>query len=688
VIIQNRTPFQAAWLEGKIQPPKSSATFVVKGCFDLKPGAPALPSALQAEFSGDVHVKDDPKNAMVYSTDLVPFKPRADVLVAGAAYAPRKGSADVLRVSVQVGAMSKMLAVIGDRVWRSGFFGNTMGPIQPFQRMEIGYDRSYGGAAYARNPLGRGHSEEAGPDGKPVIRLPNVEDPARLITSPSDKPEPAGFGPLPMMWPQRMSKVGTYKAKWLKERFPWFPEDFDWGFFNAAPADQQTAYLKGGERLKFENLHPDHPVLESQLPGLRIRCFYSRVAASPTEVEEVAMNLDTVWADPERLKVVLVWRGVHHLETPALGKNDVLFVASEPLASAPEPAAVYEAQLRASYPEQPPIATPEPAAPPAPAAAPPERPPVRPVSIPSGPTREELAGRAARRESFAGMDLTDADLSGLDLAGLDFSGAILVGASLRKATLTGANLSEAVLADADLSRADLSGATLAGADFTAARLVQANLERTVLDGALFAGAFLQQARLGGARGKGALFTAAKLRRADLRKAQLPEADFTEATLHHADLSESTLTAASLEGAFANPLKADGADWTQVKAAGAYFRTSSFRNLIAPKSVWQGARLFGADFAEANLADAEFSEADLTEAKLDLATLRKAKFIKAVLRRARGLRTDLMGANCQTADLSGAVILESNLFKADLINAVTDGAVFDRSNLGRTMLTLR
>ncbi len=38
------------------------------------------------------------------------------------------------------------------------------------------------------------------------------------------------------MWTQRYSKIGNYKGNYLKERWPWFPKDFDWGYFNAAPA--------------------------------------------------------------------------------------------------------------------------------------------------------------------------------------------------------------------------------------------------------------------------------------------------------------------------------------------------------------------------------------------------------------------------------------------------------------------
>ena len=87
--------------------------------------------------------------------------------------------------------------------------------------------------------------------------------------------EPAGFGPLNKMGPQRSSKLGTYEDNWLKERWPWFPLDFSWEYYNAAPKNMQVSgYLRGDEPIICTNLHPEIPVYQTQLPGLRVRCFY------------------------------------------------------------------------------------------------------------------------------------------------------------------------------------------------------------------------------------------------------------------------------------------------------------------------------------------------------------------------------------------------------------------------------
>lgn len=47
-----------------------------------------------------------------------------------------------------------------------------------------------------------------------------------------------------------------------------FPADFDMGYFNVAPLDQQLPALRAGDRLTLTNLHRDHPQLVMTLPQI------------------------------------------------------------------------------------------------------------------------------------------------------------------------------------------------------------------------------------------------------------------------------------------------------------------------------------------------------------------------------------------------------------------------------------
>ncbi len=207
----------------------------------------------------------------------------------------------------------------------------------PFTEMPIDYAHAYGGAGYKTNPVGKGCKTD---------ELPNVEDPLDLVSSRSDRPtKPAGFGPLNPAWPPRNSLVGKrYGKDYQKKRAPFYAEDFDWRFFHDAPADQQLeGYLRGDEPLVWHNLHPEHAVLSTELPGLRIRVF---VKDGTERVREWPMQLDTVYADLHDNTVRLTWRGLDEVKEDDLTDVQTLLVAAEPL-SEPRVDAYYHEQLAA-----------------------------------------------------------------------------------------------------------------------------------------------------------------------------------------------------------------------------------------------------------------------------------------------------------------------------------------------------
>lgn len=101
-----------------------------------------------------------------------------------------------------------------------------------------------------------------------AIPAPQIESPDAPITArqfwqaaqakqtPEDTrvPAPAGFGCLGRPWTPRLQKAGTYNQTWLDTRWPYLPEDFDFAYWNSAPEDQQTDYLRGDEILELTNL--------------------------------------------------------------------------------------------------------------------------------------------------------------------------------------------------------------------------------------------------------------------------------------------------------------------------------------------------------------------------------------------------------------------------------------------------
>lgn len=272
-------------------------------------------------------------------------KSRGEVLVCAKAY-PRTPPQAACTVRVKMGSVDKSLLVVGDRAWR----GDAMTAPQPFTEMPLTWERAFGGAGFAPNPLGRGVAPVRAGEALHHA-LPNVEHPQQRIKSPADRPAPAGFGPLDFSWPQRFSKAGTYDARWLRERYPGFAEDIDWTLFNAAPDDQWIdGFFTGDETFTVENLHPAKPVLEGRLPGVRARAFATvRLTDAEgnrrTELREVPMRADTVWLFPHAERGIVLFRGVVKIADDDADDVLHLVMACERLEDPPRPFSHYETVL-------------------------------------------------------------------------------------------------------------------------------------------------------------------------------------------------------------------------------------------------------------------------------------------------------------------------------------------------------
>ncbi|WP_420466530.1 DUF2169 domain-containing protein [Panacagrimonas sp.] len=229
----------------------------------------------------------------------------SEFLVHGYAY-PTAERRDAVAVRARLGSTEKTLFAFGDRWWD----GKTVSAPQPFERMAIEWKNAYGGPDFPQNPVGKGRAEIDG-----VRWLPNLELPDSRLKTADQVIEPAGFGMLDVMHPQRAALRGTYDDVWLKEHSPGFAPDLNWKYFNFAPQDQWiSGTLRGDEEFELENLHPTRPHIRGNLPGLRVRAFVGRKPAagdaSGARMREVSMQLTTVWFFPHAERMVLVYHGL------------------------------------------------------------------------------------------------------------------------------------------------------------------------------------------------------------------------------------------------------------------------------------------------------------------------------------------------------------------------------------------
>lgn len=274
------------------------------------------------------------------SLDIGMPKLRAEFLVKGSAFPPGGAPATTCPVRVSIGDLSKQLYVIGDRHWK----GKKQSDPQPFTEMPIDWETAYGGPDFDENPLGKGHAPVQTEHGA-IQFLPNVESPGKLIKSPKDRPAPSAFRGIDYAWPQRFSKLGTYDNKWFETDYPGYAKDIDWTVWNVAQADQQQPDpFRGDEAFVIENMHPEQPRLEGQLPGIRARCFVTRRVAEDEQFHEIDTRLTTVWFFPHARMGVLIFQGSHEVEEDDGHDIVRLMLAAEDLDN-PKPFSHYETVL-------------------------------------------------------------------------------------------------------------------------------------------------------------------------------------------------------------------------------------------------------------------------------------------------------------------------------------------------------
>jgi uncharacterized protein YjbI with pentapeptide repeats len=706
--VKNLTPFPFGTKVTSRRPPRPEMTLILRACYLLAPGKPLAPPegqtlVAQGPMSADTYRDEDAERAgeCLYPGDFADWKPNAEVLLRGTCHTPFGKPLDVCPVRFSVGTWSKTLRVVGRRMWTDDARDARMSKPVPFTKVPVDYAH-----AYAANPAGAGATER---------ELPNVEHAGKVIENRRDDPGPAGFGPLNPAWPSRAQKVGKkYDARWKKERSPYYAEDFDWTYFNAAPADQQLeGYLRGNEKVVFQNLHRDEAVFETALPGIRIRAF---VNDFEKRFREVPMHLDTLFADLDAGKLYLTWRGLDAIEADDM--KDVLWalVASEKLGEEPLPEAHYRERLAAfeadplgikdTFPaallgqreemktrtqarrDGRPVARYD-AAPPDPMTA-----NLRtvldrlPVALPNAkelekkvadavanaiakaPPQVDMKGQIAKAANDAAMAIAKPRVAGFSLRAGGPPPAWAT-ESLQKAigqleqakkTLAGKTFPEATQRRLDEEMAKL--------DEQIEAIKQKPFFRRILDRPAY------QEPGPGKNLYGQDYAGRDLRGKDLRGANLQDAN----------LAGANLAGAKLEGARLEAAVLCGADLTEADLTGADLTLANLTSVHAPRAIFRDTKLTRAFFQKANLAGAVFRGARGDFVFFPDADLAGADCRGLSLLRAFGKGANLAGADFSEASLVRCLLLEVSAPGVKLSRALLTRTSFAKGDLTGANLT--
>lgn len=322
--------------------------------------SPAAPLAITQEYCGEIN-----SSLVKTESDLSPYKPRCDVIINGTAYTPGGVPAGKMRAGFILRShqgdelLNKQLIIVGEYNFQhNGLTGKWQATEpEPFTSLPLDYRYAFGGECCVEtgssiahllpdayqltaaqraehpqtdnpplayrvcplNPHGRGYSQTwflraSGYPDVPAPRILSASHPftlahfTRVISDEADWSEPAfqpaGTGIIPANWQPRLALAGTFDDAWLTSRHPALPADFDFGYWNCAPQDQQIPFLQPGTEIELTGFHPDGNI-SFLLPPHQARVLLRMNAG---ELIPQLMWLDTLHIDTDTRMVSLTWR--------------------------------------------------------------------------------------------------------------------------------------------------------------------------------------------------------------------------------------------------------------------------------------------------------------------------------------------------------------------------------------------
>lgn len=303
----NRSGVSAGWTMGFDREGRELIVVVVKATYMI-PKSGDEPRLLEEQaplITADTFSGEPGLSAPVLEVDYAHRKLACDVLLNGTAYAPASRPVTEIEVGLKVGTMIKPFLVVGNRRWQKRLLGTQAGAADPFISMPISYDNAFGGTDFGNGDPGQIKTYLANPVGKGFVpsrhdidghQMPNTEEIRHKVNDPAGNYRPMSFGPIGRNWLPRMTFAGTYDEEWVAKRAPFWPDDFDDRYFQAAPPDQQIPFPIGGEEVALKNLTPDGLVY-FRLPHFAPSVLFVRHKSIAHELKAMT---DTILIEPDQ----------------------------------------------------------------------------------------------------------------------------------------------------------------------------------------------------------------------------------------------------------------------------------------------------------------------------------------------------------------------------------------------------
>ncbi len=281
---------------------------------------------------------DEGDAAPTAACELVPPRPRCDVVVMGHCHPPRPTTECICAVALD--GVEHRVRVVGDRIaWLPpGARRARFGSPRPFAAMPLDWSRSWGGCDHFdpgrptldQNPVGRGFWVERAAAGIPEAWRARADAETLATVQGLLQPAaPARYGPLPNLLPESgwpgpddvlrpaddtpppPMGFGWRGAHWAADGEPaGAPLDPPWRrdvgrAANRAPAPLQRPHPAGGAALVLTHMRRGVPTLTLELPHAFPRVYWNAGFGRAA----VHVVLDTVLVEPDAGRLDLIWRG-------------------------------------------------------------------------------------------------------------------------------------------------------------------------------------------------------------------------------------------------------------------------------------------------------------------------------------------------------------------------------------------
>lgn len=313
--IVNNTPFKSGKVITKDnETGKNIFILAVKATYEFNHhGDLKIAEEQEDLFDTAIFFGEERYSSVQYPPDLWIQKPLVDLIVNGSAYAPNSEPIQKVVASISLGTWEKEIQIIGDRYWISEFGFLKRTEPDPFLKKDIIYENAFGGydqsedappveerQYHLKNPVGTGFAVKR--KYLEGLKLPNIEVVGKKTGKNARGNEVEGLGAIDLTWFPRVGYSGTYDENWQKNRYPRYPDDFDPGYYQWAPEDQQFENISPGESIRLIHLTQTGEI-RLKLPSVDLKIDTTLNSSSI----DMVPKLQTLLIEPEKNHLIFTW---------------------------------------------------------------------------------------------------------------------------------------------------------------------------------------------------------------------------------------------------------------------------------------------------------------------------------------------------------------------------------------------